>query len=174
MSMTKTGMGLAVIMMVLIGAFGAGCQEENTTKTTVNPEDKLNRVFSAENRRFKEQIEQQKEQLAGCVKEKEEIAKCEEIKKQLAKCEGDKETTEKRNTEEILQALIENSAKVSAENAGLKMEIAKLKGEVSSSAEPMTEVEPNQSVNEPASPAKRGEPEQIEAAPVETEPNEVQ
>ena len=158
--MTKRNMGLAVITMVLIGAFGGGCQDGNAGKSTENPMEKMNRVLSAENRQLKEQIQtmegqigQQKEQLGECAKEKEEIAKCEEIKKQLEKCEKEKDaiTKEKKgNYEELLEAMTENAAKVTAENEALKTELAKLKGEEA--------VEPNASEKEPA----------------QAEPNEVQ
>jgi chromosome segregation ATPase len=152
--MTKTNVGLAILMMVLIGAWAGGCQEGNAGDTGTTAEVKRERLLSAENGQLKaqaealsEQVEQLKQQIAKCEQEKialgeevkQQIAKCEKEKstlceqerQQLAQCEQEKQTQEKElndKANEMLQGAAENTAKLVGEIEALKAEIAKLKG----------------------------------------------
>jgi len=115
--MRKTGISLAIVAAVFIGAWAGGCQEEQTADV------KMSRLISAENRQLeheiealKKQMDQQKQQLAQCEKERQDW--------QYKAEKGLEEQNEK-----MMSMMITSQAEITNENERLKAELAKLKGE---------------------------------------------
>jgi TolA-binding protein len=131
--MKKTGIGLAVLVMVFSGIFSVGCEEEQATGAgstfstssgqAGSPQDmKMTRLISAENRQLKKEIETDKKQMA-------------EQKQQLDKCQKERQEWQYK-AEKGLQEEVEKMSSIAmtehqrmtAENEKLSAEIARLKG----------------------------------------------
>lgn len=121
--MLNKGFVLAVgIAMVLI----AGCGEQQL------PSEKKSRLIAIENAELKKEIAQRDLELenlkgrhARDVKQREQ--QLTECKKQNENCKEDLHGKIEKRMDEVFEAMMEESAKVQAENKGLKAEIAELK-----------------------------------------------
>jgi TolA-binding protein len=99
----------------------AGCQEENL------PTDKMSRAVAAENIQLKKELKQRDEKIEQLKKQYDK--QMQQQNEQLAKCLKQKEALEKQLQKNVKDQVDDVLATVIDENAKLREEIKKLKGE---------------------------------------------
>ncbi len=119
--------GFVVAISVVVVMLIAGCQEQQL------PSEKKSRLIAAENMQLKKELERRSKEIEG-LKElhDREIQKQEKL---LAKCLEEKETWKEKSRQNIrnqvnsvVDALMEQNAKLREENEKLKAQIEKLRG----------------------------------------------
>jgi len=121
------GKGFVLVVSVVVVMLIAGCQEQQL------PSEKKSRLIAAENMQLKKELERRSKEIEG-LKElhDREIQKQEKL---LAKCLEEKETWKEKSRQNIrnqvngvVDAIMEQNAKLRQENEKLKAQIENLRG----------------------------------------------
>jgi cell division protein FtsB len=137
--MRKTMIGAATVIMVMIGVWVWGCQEQQTpdmrTARLIAIENKeLKAQMQAETKKRDDEIQKLKEQIQADIKKhNSEIQSMSDL---LSQCEHDRtvglkeqEKLQKEQIEKVLTGVMQENQKLTAEIERLNAEIAKLKGQ---------------------------------------------
>ncbi len=111
---------LAISVAIII--LSVGCQEENL------PSEKKSRIIAAENMKLKKELEQRDETIERLKKQHEE--QIQQQKELLAECLKQKGTLEKQLQQNVKEQIDEVLANVIEENAKLRDQIKKLKAHI--------------------------------------------
>jgi len=121
------GKGFVLVVSVVVVMLIAGCEEQQL------PSAKKSRLIAAENMQLKKELERYSKEIEG-LKElhDREIEKQEKL---LAKCLDEKETWKEKSRQNIrnqvngvVDAIMDQNAKLRRENEKLKAQIEKLRG----------------------------------------------
>jgi Flp pilus assembly protein TadB len=137
--MRKTMIGAATVIMVMIGVWVWGCQEQQTpdmrtARLMAIDNKELKAQMQAETKKRDDEIQKLKEQIQADIKK--HNSEIQNISDLLAQCERDRtvglkeqEKLQKEQIERVLSGVIAENQKLTAEIERLNAEIAKLKGQ---------------------------------------------